>query len=95
MRLVGHRVDLADGIGDADRADRLLGAQARQRAVVMARAIADAMAAPVERGERHEQQIRIDARASRRRFGDVHRAGDGRLARAASGGKSAARRARR
>ena len=31
-----------------------------ERAVVIARAVADAMAAPVEAGERHEQEIRID-----------------------------------
>ena len=43
-----------------------------KRAVVVAGAKADAAAAPVEGGERHEQQIRLDLGALRRRFGDIH-----------------------
>ena len=60
VRLVGHGGRPRRRIGDADRADRPAGAQALQRAVVVARAVADAMAAPIEGGERHEQQIGID-----------------------------------
>jgi hypothetical protein len=46
----------------------------------MAGAIADAMAAPVETGERHEQQVGIDDFRAGERLGDVHRAGLGRIA---------------
>ena len=80
VRLVGNRLDLADAIGDADRDDRLQRPQARERQVVMAGAIADAMAAPVERGERHEQQVGIESGRLGRRLGNAHLPGDGRLA---------------
>ena len=60
MRLIRHGGDFANPIGDADGVDRLHRAQAREAAVVVAGAVADAMAAPVEAGERHEQEIRLD-----------------------------------
>ena len=65
-----------------------------KRAIVVAGAVADAMAAPVESGERHEQQVGIDDLRRRRRLGNAHRAGDQSARRAASGGRPAARRAR-
>ena len=62
VRLVRRDVDLRDRIGDADGANRAGGAQTLQRPVVAAGAVADAMAAPIEGGERHEQQVGLDQR---------------------------------
>ena len=74
MGLIRHRGDFANPIGDADSMNRLDRAQARERAIVIARAIADAMAAAVETGERHEQEVGIDGGRVFERLGDRHRA---------------------
>ena len=75
-RLIVRRVrggfDFADRKGDPDRANGAFGAQFRQRTVVMAGAEADAMAAPVEGGERREQQIWLHVQRFGRRLRDVH-----------------------
>src|SRR5208283_6068361 len=60
VRLVGDFGGLRRAIGDADRCHAPGGAQRREASVVMARAKADAMAAPVETGEGHEQQVGIE-----------------------------------
>ena len=62
MRLIRHRGDFANPIGDADGVNHFCGSQPLEAAVVVACAIADAMAAPVETGERHEQEVRVDGR---------------------------------
>src|SRR5499426_4420381 len=46
--------------GEADRRDRLAGAQGVKRAVVVTGAVADPVAAPVERRQRHDQQVGIE-----------------------------------
>ena len=80
MRLVRDSLHLADRISDANGMNRPAGAQASERAVVVPRAVADAMAAPVERRQRNEQHIRRDFARLRRRLGNVHRTGNRSLA---------------
>ncbi len=72
MRLIGRMINLADRKRHANGKDGALGPEQRQRAVVMAGAEADAMAAPVERRERREQQLGLDLGRPGRRLGDVH-----------------------
>ena len=81
MGLIRHRGDFAYPVGDADRMNRLHRAQAGEAPIVIAGAIADAVAAPVEAGERHEQEIRIDGGRSLEGLANGHRPGASRLAR--------------
>ena len=61
MRLVGHQRHLLAIEGDADQPRGAAGLdQPRDGPVVVAGAIADAMAAPVEGGERHQHQRRVE-----------------------------------
>ena len=71
MGLIRHRGDFANPEGDADRVNGHDRAQAGQGAVVVAGAVADAVAAPVEAGERHEEEIRIDRGRRLERLGDA------------------------
>ena len=58
--VMGTVVDLLRRKGDADGDDRLHRAQRRERHVVIAGAVADAVAAAVEGQQRHDQDIGID-----------------------------------
>ena len=60
MRLIRHGGDFANPIGDADRMNSLDRTQPRKAAIVIASAVADAMAPPVEASERHEEEIGLD-----------------------------------
>ena len=62
MRFIRHRGDFAYPVRYANCANRLRRTQAGQGPIVIASAIADAVAAPVEAGKRHEQEIGLDDR---------------------------------
>ena len=73
VRLIRHGGDFADPVGDADRMHGPDRAKAGQAPIVIAGAVADAVAAPVEAGERHEQKIRIDGGRRLEGLGNRHR----------------------
>ena len=64
MRLGGHARHFLHGKGKADRDDRMKLGEGGDGAVVMALAVAEAVAGPVESGERHEQRRRKASGAS-------------------------------
>src|SRR5690606_24818848 len=68
VRLIRNTLHLLAVEGDADQPQRVAGrTQPPDRAIVIAAAIADAMAAQVEGGERHQHQCRVEILRLRRR----------------------------
>src|SRR5579872_750722 len=81
VRLVRQAIAFGDAIGHPHGERATLGSQRGQRAIVVAGAIADAMTAPIETGERYEKQIGVERRRFRQWLGNSHRAFSGRIAR--------------
>ncbi len=80
MGLVGNGGRLRGVVSDSDGRDRSSGAQRGQGSIIMARAIADAVAATVETGEGHEKQVGIERLGAREGLWNFHRAGNGEIA---------------
>ena len=82
MRLGGHALDLLRGIRRGRRDDRVQLGEGGDGAVEMALAVAEAAAAPVEGGERHEQRDREALRRVGAGLAHAEAAPDERVARA-------------
>src|SRR5271166_6591061 len=80
MRLIRRRGDFANPVGDANGVNLLHRPQPFEASIIIARAVADAVAASVEAGEGHEEKVGFDFWRRTERFGNAHRAGRGRIA---------------
>ena len=81
MAVIRHGGDFAYPVRDAHGVNRFQPAQMDQGPVVIAGAVADAMAAPVEACKRDEQEIRIDDGRALERFANRHGPSPGQIAR--------------
>lgn len=75
MIFIGDRLDFLSRIRNPYGADRTFRAQIFQRAVIIAAAVTQAMAACVESKQRHKQNARMGNGPISLRFGDVEGAG--------------------